>query len=81
MAKSAKVQIPSPFLVTIVPNRKGEKASSQAWAVKQGDRWRFADALCIQVNTLTVIDPKNGHCLSGVGVVRSLKRGEIVITA
>lgn len=51
------------------------------WGVKQGSRWRFASDLTIQVTTATVDVAGEGPCLSGVGVVRCLQRGAIVITA
>lgn len=53
----------------------------RVWAVKQGARWRFATDLCIQVTVLSLVDPVDGPCLSGVGVVRALERGRLVITA
>lgn len=51
-------------------------ADKSQWGVIQGARWRFATSLCVQV-TVTSED----GALCGVGVVRSLKRGEIVVTA
>lgn len=46
------------------------------WGVLQGARARFASELCIQVTTLS-----QGQVLTGVGVVRTLTRGRIVVTA
>ena len=71
--------IARPFLVAQVDRRLVRHDG--AWLVKQGARWRFCRELCIQVSVLSVVDPKWGACLSGVGVVRCLKRGELVITA
>jgi hypothetical protein len=71
--------IPRPFLVSRVDRllvRDG-----RAWSVKQGRRWRFCRDLCIQVPVLSIVDPQWGAVLSGVGVVRCLERGELVITA
>lgn len=61
--------IPQPFQVFYDPHRS-------MWAVRQGERWRFTHELCIQVNTLSI-----GRHLTGVGVVRSLTRGNIVVTS
>lgn len=48
---------------------------------KQGVRWRFAVKLCVQVTLASIMDAREGQCLSGVGVVHCLERGKIVITA
>lgn len=51
------------------------------WAVRQGTRWRCCADLTIQVTVASIEVAGEGACLSGVGVVRTLKRGAIVITA
>lgn len=61
--------IPQPFQIAY-------DSARQEWAVRQGHRWRFTRELCIQVGTLSI-----GQHLTGVGVVRSLERGNIVITS
>lgn len=73
MAKSVKRTagaVPRPFTVEHVPT------SPARWAVTQGERRRLCDALCIQVTLVN-----HGAILAGVGVVTTIKRGEIVITA
>lgn len=70
--------VPAPFLV-----RQADQPgnASARWAIKQGARWRYAEELCVQVTVLSILDPSDGPCLSGVGVVRCLTRGRMVITA
>jgi hypothetical protein len=69
---------PRRFLVS----RSISKATHQpCWAVKQGARWRCCEDLTIQVTVASVDVAGEGACLSGVGVVRTLQRGAIVITA
>jgi hypothetical protein len=68
-----------PFLVRQVDPRL--VVGGRRWAVRQGERWRFAQTLCVQVTVASVDDRAGGECLAGVGVVHCLKRGEIVITA
>lgn len=56
----------------------------KVWGVKQGDRWRWCEDLTIQVTVASVVvfdGSRPTWCLSGVGVVRCLQRGAIVITA
>jgi hypothetical protein len=48
MPKST-VPVPAPFLM-----RQDPKKADAPWAVKQGDRWRFAGELCVQVATLSI---------------------------
>lgn len=58
--------------------------AKQLWGVKQGARWRFCDDLTIQVTVASITAVDRGRAvavLSGVGVVRTLQRGAIVITA
>jgi hypothetical protein len=53
----------------------------KGWGVRQGERWRFCEDLTVQV-TLTSTFTKEGlSVLAGAGVVRTLQRGAIVITA
>lgn len=81
-AGSGRQDVPRPFLLRHgwpAPTRSA--LGSRAWAVKQGERWRFASEVCVQVHLLTLNDFVHGDCLSGVGVVRSLQRGHIVITS
>jgi hypothetical protein len=50
--------------------------------VKQGTRWRFTAGLCCQVTVASTLDPeRRTPMLAGVGVVNTLERGNIVITA
>lgn len=70
---------PKAFLVRQVDPSHAK--NGRVWGVKQGERWRFAEKLCVQVTVATVDVAGEGACLSGVGVVRCLERGEIVITA
>lgn len=49
--------------------------------VKQGARWRAADELTIQVTVTSATIAAGDLCLQGVGVVRCLARGAIVVTA
>lgn len=72
-------QIPRPFLLTRVDPLLVK--DGRAWAVRQGARWRFAEEVCIQVSMLSILDGMGVPCLSGVGVVRCLERGRLVITA
>jgi hypothetical protein len=51
------------------------------FAVRQGQRWRKCTDLTIQVTVASTVVGEVGPCLAGVGVVRCLKRGAIVITA
>lgn len=69
MPKRRSEGIPQPFQVRYDSER-------HQWAVRQGDRWRFTRELCLQVGTLSI-----GQELTGVGVVRALERGNIVITS
>ena len=69
IAGSGSGQLPRAFNVLFV------YARSQ-WAVTQGRRKRYAETLAIQVPVTA-----SGDRLIGAGVVRSIKRGEIVITA
>jgi hypothetical protein len=62
-------EVPQPFRVRFDPVR-------EAWAVLQGERWRFAKEVCVQVAVLSINDQ-----LAGVGVVRTTQRGSIVVTA
>lgn len=64
---------PKPFLVRPPSDGRG-------WSVKQGNRWRFAADLVIQV-TVCNIDNHGEAALEGIGVVRTLSRGRIVVTA
>jgi hypothetical protein len=66
---SRRSDLPRPFRARFDPTRR-------QWGVIQGDRWRFAGSLCIQVTTLS-----HGDELTGVGVVRTEVRGTIVVTA
>lgn len=66
---AGRQDVPRPF-AAVYDDGEGQ------WMVKQGDRFRAARTLCIQV---TVTD--NGPMLTGVGVVRCVKRGELVVTA
>lgn len=67
-------QLPRPFQLKHFP---GDVAAGDSWGVRQGDRWRMAARLCCQV-TITSDD---GEIFTGVGVVSTLQRGDIVITA
>ncbi len=57
----------------------------RVWAVKQGRRWRLAAEVVVQVPVETVFrgpDAKQPIAyLQGVGVVRCLERGKLLITA
>lgn len=68
-AGSGRQDVPRPFYVSYDMERRG-------WAVIQGERRRYAADVCIQVTVTTA-----GGRLTGVGVVRCMKRGELVITA
>lgn len=52
----------------------------KGWGVRQGDRWRFCEDLTIQVTVATTFTKEGDRVLAGVGVVRTLQRGAIVIT-
>lgn len=77
----AKPKAPRPFLVCI---ESFDRKDGRVWAVKQGVRWRYAREISIQVPTLTVYKGQDAAepraFLAGVGVVRCLERGQIVIT-
>lgn len=53
-------------------------AKKKQWGVRQGERWRFTRRLTVQVSTW---DEQGDGQLQGVGVVRTLTRGDIVVTA
>lgn len=63
------------------PRRFYVRQVDRQWAVLQGKRWRFCDDLTIQVTVCTSEVINMGQVLAGVGVVRTLQRGAIVITA
>lgn len=63
------------------PRRFLVQHQSRGWAVKQGVRWRVCEDLTVQVTVASVAVEGVGPCLAGVGVVRTLQRGAIVITA
>jgi hypothetical protein len=75
----AAASSPAPFLVRHVDPCRVRPG--RLWMVKQGDRWRFTGDLCIQVTVASIEHKTAGPCLSGVGVVTCLKRGQIAITA
>lgn len=70
---------PKPFLVRAPTARR-------PWSIKQGKRWRLAEDIVIQVTVMTTYRKANGGAegewfLEGIGVVRCLGRGKIVVTA
>lgn len=70
---------PKPFLIR-APLPGPQRPSVRPWAVKQGQRWRYAKDLVIQVTVESTFCNAE-WCLSGIGVVRCLGRGRIVVTA
>lgn len=77
-----KVLQPQPFLICFEAHNR--RKNGRVWAVKQGSRWRMAREVSILVPTLTVYkgaDAKEPKAyLQGVGVVRCIERGHIVVT-
>lgn len=69
------------FVQRRLQQRKRGEAPKDAWAVRQGERWRFTEDLCVQVPMTSQEHPEHGAVLTGIGVVRCLKRGELVVTA
>jgi hypothetical protein len=57
------------------------KRDDGSWYVRQGQNWRRCEDLTIQVTVATTNVTGEGWCLAGVGAVRCLQRGAIVITA
>lgn len=75
-----KPDVARPFLLAAVDPRLVK--NGRVWAVKQGDRWRFAADVCCQVTVTSTLDPdRRTPALAGVGVVTCLERGDIIITA
>lgn len=54
---------------------------ARPWGVKQGARLRFCADLTVQVPMTSSFTKDGTPCLVGAGVVRTLKRGAIVVTA
>lgn len=50
------------------------------WSIKQGERWRFAEDIVIQVQTETTYQDGE-YLLHGVGVVHGLGRRRLLVTA
>lgn len=50
------------------------------WSIRQGRRWRFAEDIVVQVTVVTS-QQEGEWFLAGVGVVKCLARGKIVVTA